>query len=357
MTSSHHSQQGQEDIGVAVIGAGYWGPNLIRNFLASPDAWLLSVCDLDLDRARQVIGRHASIAVTDSLDVILSDERIQAVAIATPVATHHRIAMAAIAAGKHVLIEKPLASTAAEGRELVAAAEAAGVTLMCDHTFCYTSAVSRIRQELHAGSLGEVQYIDSVRINLGLVQPDADVFWDLLPHDISILDHVIVGGFHPTAVSAIGSDPIGAGHASLGYVTMTMPGGAVAHVHLSWLSPVKIRSFVIGGSERHLVWNDTNPAQKISLYERGIDVAALTEPEARREQMVQYRIGDMLAPALSEVEALQGVVREFTAAIREGRAPLTDGNAGVRVLDILEATHRSLAAAGALVPVWDGAPA
>ena len=203
-------------------------------------------------------------------------------------------------------------------------------------------------EELHAGNLGTIQYIDSVRINLGLVQPDADVFWDLLPHDISILDHVIPGGFRPTAVSAIGSDPIGAGHASLGYVTMTMPDAAVAHVHLSWLSPVKIRSFVIGGSDRHLVWNDTDPAQRISLYERGIDVASLKGPDARREQMVQYRIGDMLAPALPEAEALQGVVREFAAAIREGRAPLTDGHAGVRVLDILEATHRSLASDGAL---------
>ena len=227
-----------------------------------------------------------------------------------------------------------------------------GVVLMCDHTFCYTSAVGRIREELHAGNLGTIQYIDSVRINLGLVQPDADVFWDLLPHDISILDHVIPGGFRPTAVSAIGSDPIGAGHASLGYVTMTMPDAAVAHVHLSWLSPVKIRSFVIGGSDRHLVWNDTDPAQRISLYERGIDVASLKGPDARREQLVQYRIGDMLAPALPEAEALQGVVREFAAAIREGRAPLTDGHAGVRVLDILEATHRSLASDGALVPVW-----
>lgn len=346
------SQPNPEDLGVAVVGVGYWGPNLIRNFLASPDAWLLSVCDLDLDRARQVIGRHASIGVTADLDEVLADERIEAIAIATPVGTHHRIAMAAMAAGKHVLIEKPLASTAAEARELVAMAERSGVTLMCDHTFCYTSAVGRIREELHSGGLGTIQYIDSVRINLGLVQPDADVFWDLLPHDISILDHVIPGGFRPTAVSAIGSDPIGAGHASLGYVTMTMPDGAVAHVHLSWLSPVKIRSFVIGGSERHLVWNDTNPAQRISLYERGIDVAALKGPDARRERMVQYRIGDMLAPALSESEALQGVVREFAAAIREQRAPLTDGHAGVRVLDILEAAHRSLAADGALVPVW-----
>lgn len=354
MTAANPPHPTDDDLGVAVIGAGYWGPNLIRNFLTSPDTWLWSVCDLDLDRAHKVVGRHTSIAVTDDLDAVLADDRIAAVAIATPVGTHHRIAMAAIDAGKHVLIEKPLASTAAEARDLVAAADAAGVTLMCDHTFCYTSAVSRIREEVRSGNLGTIQYIDSIRINLGLVQPDADVFWDLLPHDISILDHVIPGGFHPTAVSAIGSDPIGAGHASLGYVTMTMPDHAVAHVHVSWLSPVKIRSFVIGGSHRHLVWNDTNPAQRISLYERGIEVADSASPDARREQMVQYRIGDMLAPALSETEALQGVVQEFAGAIRDRRPALTDGHAGVRVLDILEAVHRSLDAKGALVPLEPG---
>jgi predicted dehydrogenase len=341
-----------DEIGVAVIGAGYWGPNLIRNFLSSEDCELIAVCDLDVDRARHVVGRHSAVKVTADLAEVLDDDRIGAVAIATPVGTHHRIGMAAIAAGKHLLIEKPLAATAALARELTSAAEAAGVTLMCDHTFCYTSAVGRIRDELHAGNLGTIQYIDSIRINLGLVQTDADVFWDLLPHDVSILDHVIPGGFRPTAVSAIGSDPIGAGHASLGYVTMTMPGEAVAHVHLSWLSPVKIRSFVIGGSDRHLVWNDTNPAQKIALYERGIDVSALQSPDARREQMVQYRVGDMLAPALADLEALQGVVREFAAAIRERRPALTDGAAGVRILDILEAVHRSLEVDGTLVPVW-----
>lgn len=341
----------EDEIGVAVVGAGYWGPNLIRNFLASPHSNLISVCDLDEDRARQVVGRHSTVRVTTDLADVLDDDRVHAVAVATPVATHHPIGMAVLHAGKHLLVEKPLAATAALATELSTTATEAGLVLMCDHTFCYTSAVGRIRDEVHAGNLGTIQYIDSIRINLGLVQTDADVFWDLLPHDISILDHVLPGGFRPLAVSAIGTDPIGSGHASLGYVTMTLPDDAVAHVHVSWLSPVKIRSFVIGGSDRHLVWNDTNPAQKIALYERGIDVSALKNPDLRREQMVQYRVGDMLAPALTDVEALQGVVREFATAIRERRPAATDGPAGVRILEVLEAVHRSVAASGVLVPV------
>jgi predicted dehydrogenase len=344
-----------DDVGVAVVGTGYWGPNLVRNFLACDETWLVTVCDLDLERARKVVGRYASITVTDDLSVVLDDDRIHAVAIATPAATHHAVGMACVRAGKHVLIEKPLASTVAEAEELVAAAAAAGVVLMCDHTFCYTAAVNRIRDEVGSGSLGEIQYVDSVRINLGLVQHDADVFWDLLPHDISILDSVLPGGFAPVAVSALGVDPIDAGHLCVGYVTMVLPGNAIAHVHVSWLSPVKIRTFVIGGSRRHLVWDDTNPAQKIALYERGVDIERLTTDEARRDKMIQYRIGDMLAPALSEHEALQGVARELVAAIREKRAPMTDGESGVRVLRVLEAAHRSLAANGALVSLAGGA--
>jgi predicted dehydrogenase len=336
------------DVGVAVVGAGYWGPNLVRNLLACDETWLWSVCDLDLERAARVVGRYTSLEITDNLTALLADPRIEGVAIATPVATHHDIAMACIRAGKHVLVEKPLARTVAEAEALVQAADDAGVVLMCDHTYCYTPAVTRIREEIAAGSLGDIQYVDSVRINLGLVQHDTDVFWDLLPHDLSILDSVLPGGFEPTAVSAVGIDPIGAGHLCVGYVTMMLPGPAIAHVHVSWLSPVKIRSVVFGGSKQHLVWDDTNPAQRISLYERGIEIGDL---EATRDKMIQYRIGDMHAPALAEHEALQGVVREFARSIREHRAPMTDGRAGLRVMRVLEAAHRSLDADGALVPL------
>lgn len=338
------------EVGVAVIGAGYWGPNLIRNFLGCDSTWLWTVCDKDLNRARKVVGRYTSIGVTNDLESVLRDERVEAVAIATPASTHHPIAMAAIAAGKHVLIEKPIATSARLANEIVDAAADAGVTVMCDHTFCYTSAVNFIRSEMTRGSLGTVQFIDSSRINLGIVQRDASVFWDLLPHDLSILDSILPNGLRPLAVSAIGLDPIGAGRDCVGYATLVLPGNAIAHVQVSWLSPVKIRQFVIGGSRRHLIWDDTNPAQRVSIYESGIDIAHFG-PDDQRERMIQYRTGDVVSPALSEVEALQGVVREFAASIRTQRRPLTDGASGVRVLEILEAVDESLRSGSQLVPV------
>jgi len=340
-----------DEVGVAVIGAGYWGPNLIRNFLNCPTAWLWTVCDLDLARAEQVVGRRSSIAVTDQLDEVLSDTNIEAVAIATPAATHLPIAMAAIEAGKHVLVEKPLALSSADARTIARAAEAAGLVAMCDHTFCYTPAVNRIRQEIAEGNLGDIQYIDSVRINLGIVQPDIDVFWDLVPHDLSILDSVLPPECRPVAVSALGVDPIGAGRSCVGYVTLMLPDEAIAHIHVSWLSPLKIRNVVFGGTRRHLVWNDTNPAQRIATYERTVDVSHIEDSEAQRDMMVQYRTGDMVAPAISESEALQILVRDFTACIRSGGTPLTDSWSGVRVLEILEAVDASCRANGVLVDV------
>ena len=337
------------EVGVAVVGAGYWGPNLIRNFMASEASWLWTVCDLDLDRARKVVGRHTSIRITDSFDELLEDPRIEAIALATPASTHHPLAMKAIAAGKHVLIEKPLATSAAAAREIVEAGEAAGVTVMCDHTYCYTQAVDRVRSEVQTGSLGSLQYIDSVRVNLGIVQPDTNVFWDLLPHDLSIIDSVLPTGMKPLAVSATGIDPIGAGQICVGYVTIMLPGNAIAHVNVSWLSPVKIRRMTFGGSNRHLLWDDTNPAQRISIFECGVDIPQMASPEDQRERMIRYRTGDMLAPSLAEKEALGGVIADFTNSIRSGRPPLSDGHSGVRVLEILEAVEESVRLGGTLV--------
>jgi predicted dehydrogenase len=250
-----------------------------------------------------------------------------------------------------VLIEKPLATTAALAAEIVEAGERAGVTVMCDHTYCYTPAVRRIRHEIAAGTLGEIQNVDSVRINLGIVQRDTNVFWDLLPHDLSIFDSILPAGSAPYAVSALGVDPIGAGQICVGHVTMLLPGDAIAHVHVSWLSPVKIRTFFIGGSRRHLLWNDNDPTQRISLYERGVDIELMEDSDDQRARMVQYRIGDMLAPALEEGEALQVAAREFADAIRSGRPPLTDGHSGLRVLNVLEAVEESHKNGGALVDV------
>lgn len=346
VNSSHVSAD--EPIGVAVIGAGYWGPNLVRNFQASADFRLRALCDLDVTRARRVLGDYSTVRATDDLDSVLADDSVQAVAVATPAGTHVDVATAALRAGKHVLVEKPLAASVAQGRSLVDEAQRRGLSLMCDHTYCYTPAVLRIRELLHGGQLGELQYLDSVRINLGLVQRDIDVMWDLAPHDLSILDFILPPGVAPVSVAAHGADRIGAGRACVAYLTLHLNTGAIAHIHVNWLSPVKVRTTIIGGSKRTLVWDDLNPSQRLSIFDRGVDVASAEElgDEQRREMLVSYRSGDMVAPALTEREALRTMVEEYARSIRSGTPALTDGRAGLRVIAILEAASRSLADGG-----------
>jgi predicted dehydrogenase len=336
-----------------VIGAGYWGPNLIRNFRGSPDWQLTAVCDLDEARARKAVG-DAPVDVETDLNCLLSRDDIDAVAIATPAWSHRGIAMAALQSGRHVLVEKPIAASSGEAREMVALAESRGLVLMCDHTYCYTPAVQRIREIVASGELGEILFVDSVRINLGLVQPDVDVLWDLAPHDLSILDFILPGGLVPESVAAHGADPIGAGRACVGYLTMPLAAGAMAHVHVNWLSPTKIRHMVVGGSRRTLVWDDLNPQQRLSVYDRGVDLdlsSSTDDLSDRRAAGISYRLGDMYAPSLPESEALGTMVSEFAASIREGRAPRTDGFGGLRVLDILEAASCSLKEESRMVPV------
>lgn len=337
-------------LGIAVIGAGYWGPNLVRNFRSSADWDLVAVCDMDEARARKAIGPRSTVEVETSLERLLGRDDIAAVAIATPARTHSAIALAALAAGKHVLVEKPLADSRPDALRMVEAARDHDLVLMTDHTYCYTPVVTRIAELIGDGVLGDVLFIDSVRINLGLIQPDVDVFWDLAPHDLSILDYVLPGGLVPEGVAAHGADPLGTGKACIGYLTMPLPGGAIAHVHVNWLSPTKIRQMVIGGSRRTLVWDDLNPQQRLSVYDRGVDFAT-AHPNAteRAATAISYRIGDVNAPALPEREALATVATEFAAAITEKHAPRTDGNSGLRVLDVLDAASRSLAANGDLV--------
>ncbi|MFF2271651.1 Gfo/Idh/MocA family protein [Agromyces sp. NPDC058136] len=336
-------------VSVAVIGAGYWGPNLARNFAGSSEWNLAAICDLDLDRAEALSARFGGVRVATDLADVLADPTIDAVAIATPARTHHAVALQAIAAGKHVVVEKPIADSSERAHEMVDAAHAAGVVLMTDHTYCYTPAVRKIRDLIAAGELGDILFVDSVRINLGLIQPDVDVFWDLAPHDLSIIDFVLPGGLRPIGVGALGADPLGAGKACIGYLTLPLPSGAIAHAHVNWLSPTKVRQMIIGGSRRTLVWDDLNPQQRISVYDRGVDLQtqALDSLE-RRVATVSYRLGDTWAPALSEREALDAMVSEFAAAILEGREAHTDGDAGLRVLAVLEAASRSLARGGDL---------
>jgi predicted dehydrogenase len=307
--------------------------------------WL---CDLDTDRARAVVGRYSNVEVTGDYDQVLADPTVEAVVIATPAGSHAPLGLAALAAGKHVLVEKPLATTMKDGLALVEAAEAAGLVLMCDHTYCYTPAVREIRALVSSGALGDVQYIDSVRINLGLIRPDADVIWDLAPHDLSILDYILPDHLRPSSVAASGVDPVGAGHACMAYLTLPFGTNSLAHLHVNWLSPTKVRTITIGGSEKMAVWDDLQPAQRLTIYDTGVDLTASSADRAR-ELRVAYRVGDITAPALKETEALFNMVVEFTSAIDEGRTPATDGHAGLRVLEVLEASRTSLQAGGAAI--------
>ena len=268
---------------IAVIGAGYWGPNLVRNFRGNPDWDLVAVCDLDEARARKVIGARSTVEVETSVEQLLARDDIDAVAIATPARTHAPIALAAFEAGKHVLVEKPLADNAETAALMVAAAEEAEQVLMIDHTFCYT----RRGRATSATSIAVGRARRHPLRRLGAhqprsVQPDVDVFWDLAPHDLSILDFILPGGLDPESVSASGADPLGAGKACVGYLTMPLASGGIAHVNVNWLSPTKIRQMVIGGSQRTLVWDDLNPQQRISIHDRGVDLATPRRDDARR---------------------------------------------------------------------------
>jgi predicted dehydrogenase len=291
--------------------------------------------------------------VTTDLQEVLRDPLIDAIAIATPARTHHPVVLAALRAGKHVMVEKPLADTRERGVEMVREAEARGLVLMADHTYCYTPAVLKMKELVADGSLGDILFVDSVRINLGLIQPDVDVFWDLAPHDLSIMDFVLPGGLAAASVSAHGSDPLRTGKSCVGYLAMPLECGAMAHVHVNWLSPTKIRRMVIGGTKRTLVWDDLNPQQRLSVYDRGVDIDSVSKATTAdtRAANISYRLGDTWAPALPEREALGGVVAEFAAAIRENRPARTSGAAGLRVLSVLGAAAESVAAGGAPQPM------
>jgi predicted dehydrogenase len=343
-----------EKLRIAVVGAGYWGPNLARNFRSSSDWELTAICDIDQERAEHISDMVGGVPVITRLDALLARDDLDAIAIATPARTHHDIALAALRAGKHVVVEKPLADDGERGMDMLHEADARGLVLMADHTYCYTPAALKIRELIQEGALGDILFIDSVRINLGLVRPDVDVFWDLAPHDLSIIDFVVPGGLRPTSVSAQGADPLGAGKACVGYLTIPLAAGAIAHVHVNWLSPIKIRQMVIGGTKQTLVWDDLNPQQRVSVYDRGVDLHSQSLQGAdRTAATISYRLGDTWSPALPEHEALSAMATEFAQSIRQGIPSRTDGRAGMRVLSVLEAAARSLADSGTPAAVND----
>ena len=331
-------------IGVAVIGAGYWGPNLIRNFLSCPDTRLVAVCDSNRTRLEKVLVGYPCVDAVDNVDTLLSRDDIDAVVIATPVSTHGPLALTALRAGKHVLVEKPMAASVRDAEAMVAAARAAERILMVDHTFIYSGPVRKIKEIVDSGDLGEIYYVDSVRINLGLFQHDVNVVWDLAPHDLSIMDHLI--GRLPKSLSAFGTchTDNASGIEDVAYLNLDFGDGLLASFHVNWLSPVKIRSFLVGGSRKGLVYNDLLPDEKIKVYDRGITVSE--DAEARRGVLIGYRTGDIWSPRIDTAEPLQEMVRHFVECIRDAKTPLTDGESGLRVVRILEAAQRSIKAQG-----------
>lgn len=329
-------------IRVGVVGCGYWGPKLVRNFHEHPDACVSAVCDLSADRLAPIVTRYPSVRATrDPFELVRMPE-VDAVVIATPVATHFALAMAALRAGRHVLVEKPLADSAESCERLIDEAQARDLVLMVDHTFVYTGAVQRMRPLMDEGAIGEVLYYDSVRINLGLFQHDVNVLWDLAVHDLAIMDHLLRR--RPVAVSATGAGHLPGGVEDVAYMTLFFDGDLIAHVHVNWLAPVKIRHTLIGGDRKMIVYNDLEPAEKVRVYDRGVT----RDDDGHDVSRIRfgYRTGDMWAPRVDTTEALWTEAGHFVRCVAASERPLTDGEAGLRVVRVLEAAARSVAERG-----------
>ena len=326
---------------VAVIGAGYWGPNLVRNLSEAPGAEPVAVADLSNERLEAIRKRFPAVRVTTDHTELLSDKSVDAVAIATPVNTHRALAEQALAAGKHVFVEKPLAGTSADAEAMVRAAEKAGRTLMVGHTFVYNPAVVTVRSLIEKGELGRVSYVDSQRVNLGLHQFDINVLWDLGPHDVSVTLYWLAE--EPEWVQCIGACYVQPEIEDVVFLTMGFPSGALAHAHLSWLAPSKLRTMTVVGTKKMAVYDDVQPVERVKVYDFGVE--SLDSEELRRS----YRAGDIHSPRVPITEALQLEMRHFIECVRDGKRPRSDGEAGLRVVRVLEAGMRSLRSGGARV--------
>jgi predicted dehydrogenase len=325
-------------VGVGVIVYGYWGPNLVRNFAQTPGATVVAVCDQRPERLEQVQKIYPSVRTVCDVNEFLATPGLDAVIVATPVSTHFPLAMAALKAGKHVLCEKPLAATVAQADQLVSEAAKRNLTLMVDHTFVYTSAVRKIKDIIDSGQLGQLYYYDSVRVNLGLFQSDVSVVWDLAVHDLSIMDYLV--GKSPTMVAATGMAHVPGEPENMAYLTCFFDDSFIAHFHVNWLAPVKVRQTLVGGSEKMIVFDDIEMSEKIKVYDKGIIVSDADAAVYQRH--VGYRTGDMWAPRLDNVEALLIEASHFVESIEKGTAPISDGEAGLRVVRILEAADYSM---------------
>jgi predicted dehydrogenase len=334
-------------IRVGVIGYGYWGPNLARNFMLAPGSAVTRVCDLREERLISLQKVYPGLKTCNRPTEMINDPEIDAVVIATPVSSHFELALAALQAGKHVLVEKPLASNSDQARRLVDEAAARKLVLLVDHTFVYTEAVRKIREIIASGELGQIYYYDAVRVNLGLFQHDVNVIWDLAIHDLSIMDYVLPD--KPIAVSATGISHITGQPENVAYITLFFASSQIAHVHVNWLTPVKVRHTLIGGSEKMILYDDLEPSEKLKVYDKGIRVTP--EPEDVYRMLVSYRLGDMWAPRLDTTEALQTEAVHFVDCIENGRQPETDGIAGLRMVNTIEAAETSLRDRGRLVEI------
>lgn len=325
-------------IRIGVIGYGYWGPNLVRNFVETSETQVVAVADMRQDRLDLVQCRYPGVEVTKDYRDILKHPKIDAVAISTPVSTHFPLALEALQAGKHVLVEKPMTTTSQEGLRLIDEADRRNLVLMVDHTFVYTSAVRKIRELIDKGSLGDIYYYDSTRVNLGLFQQDVDVIWDLAVHDLSIMEHILPES--PVEVSATGIGHVRGAAENIAYVTAFYESSLIAHLNVNWLSPVKIRRTLIGGSKRMIVYDDIETSEKVRVYDKGVVVK--NGPDSLYKLLVSYRSGDMYAPQIDVTEALRVEAQHFADCITNGKTPITDGHAGLRVVSVLEAATRSM---------------
>ena len=334
-------------VNIAVIGYGYWGPNLVRNFAETPGLNLVAVSDLDPEKLEIVNKRYPAVRTTTRYEDLLEDDGVDAIAVATPVNTHFPLGLAALQAGKHLWIEKPMTETSEQARQLVAEAEKRGLVLHVDHTFIYTGAVRKIADIVKGGELGDVLYYDSTRINLGLFQRDVSVISDLAVHDFSILDYML--GEHPVAVSASGTNHFPGTPENLAYITLYYESNAIAHLNVSWLAPVKVRNILIGGSKKMVVYDDLEPSEKIKVYDKGVSFTE--DAEQIQEMRVGYRTGDMWAPKLVGTEALRVEGEHFADCVLNQKTSMTDGKLGLRVVELIEAATNSMTAMGEVVYV------
>jgi predicted dehydrogenase len=332
-------------INVGVIGYGYWGPNLVRNFFEIGESRVTMVCDLLPDRLAKAKDRYPAIKTTTDPRDLLNEPAVDAVVVSTPVSTHFELTLQALQAGKHVLVEKPMTATSEQAMQLIEEAKRRKLVLMVDHTFVYTGAVRKIHELVRSGELGDIYYFDSVRVNLGLFQHDVNVIWDLAVHDLSIINYVLP--LQPTAVSAIGINHIPGEPENIAYLTLLFDERLIAHIHINWLAPVKVRRTLIGGSQKMIVYDDLEPSEKVKVYDKGVTVNP--SPENIYQLLISHRSGDMWAPRFDRTEALRMEALHFVNCIKNGERPITDGEVGLQVVRILEAANKSITENGRFI--------